>query len=195
MTIDDLLHAHTDIVIFDTEYTTWEGALARKWSGDGEHRELVQLAAVKVNLTSKTVYDTFTQYAIPTINPRLSEYFTQLTGITQHDIETDGLLFQEVYMNFLTWVGDLSCFSYRNPQNHLGDAVVFQENMSLYNLEVPFPEHQFHNIRPIFDAFGVPTHEYNSGKLHEHFGITLHGHEHNAMHDMMSLTHSLFALY
>ena len=29
-------------VIYDTEYTAWEGSLARNWSGPNEHRELLQ---------------------------------------------------------------------------------------------------------------------------------------------------------
>lgn len=30
-------------VFYDTEYTSWEGAMQRNWSGPDEHRELVQL--------------------------------------------------------------------------------------------------------------------------------------------------------
>lgn len=40
---------HNDVmkhfVIFDTEYTTWEGAADRDWTGPGEHREVVQIGA------------------------------------------------------------------------------------------------------------------------------------------------------
>ena len=35
------------IVLLDTEYTTWEGAQDRNWSGLNEHREIVQIGAIK----------------------------------------------------------------------------------------------------------------------------------------------------
>ena len=35
-------------VFYDTEYTSWEGAMQRNWSGPNEHRELVQLSAIRV---------------------------------------------------------------------------------------------------------------------------------------------------
>jgi hypothetical protein len=35
-------------VFYDTEYTSWEGAMQRNWSGLDEHRELVQLSAIRV---------------------------------------------------------------------------------------------------------------------------------------------------
>ena len=38
------------IVIYDTEYTTWKGALERNWSGPNEYRELVKLSAIKIEI-------------------------------------------------------------------------------------------------------------------------------------------------
>ena len=35
-------------VLYDTEYTSWEGSLQRGWSRPDEHRELVQLSAIRV---------------------------------------------------------------------------------------------------------------------------------------------------
>lgn len=38
------------VIVFDTEYTTWDGAKERGWSNPNEHRELVQIAAQKINV-------------------------------------------------------------------------------------------------------------------------------------------------
>ena len=35
-------------IIFDTEFTAWEGSQERKWSGENEFRELVQISAIRV---------------------------------------------------------------------------------------------------------------------------------------------------
>ena len=41
MNISELIATHKEIIVFDTEYTTWEGAMARQWTGPNEYRELV----------------------------------------------------------------------------------------------------------------------------------------------------------
>jgi len=51
----------TEIVVFDCEWTAWEGSLQRKWSGSGEHRELVQIGAaiIKTDTGDFSELDTF----------------------------------------------------------------------------------------------------------------------------------------
>ena len=42
-------------IIFDTEYTAWEGSQERNWSDDDEYMELVQIGALKVIKTPRTI--------------------------------------------------------------------------------------------------------------------------------------------
>ena len=35
-------------IIFDTEFTAWEGSMQRGWSGQNEHREIVQISAIRI---------------------------------------------------------------------------------------------------------------------------------------------------
>ena len=35
-------------IIFDTEFTAWEGSMERNWSGENEYRELVQISAFRI---------------------------------------------------------------------------------------------------------------------------------------------------
>lgn len=37
-----------EFIIFDTEYTAWEGSNERNWSEGWEEKELVKIAAMKV---------------------------------------------------------------------------------------------------------------------------------------------------
>lgn len=195
MDITTLLATYREIIIFDTEYTTWEGAQERKWSGLGEYRELVQLSAVRVSLPEKKVITSFSVYIRPVRNPKLSEYFSTLTGIDQNTVDTKGKSCQEAIAAFLDWVGETTCFSYAGLHKTMADGVILAENISLHQLPIVLPKAQFKNIRSIFVAAGVPTDSYNSGKLYQYFNLPLDGHEHNAMHDVDSLTQSLFALY
>ena len=68
------------VVIFDTEYTTWEGAMERNWSGPGEYKEIVEIGAVLVETDNFSEVDTFSAYVKPVKNPKLSELFINLTG-------------------------------------------------------------------------------------------------------------------
>lgn len=194
MDIATLQNTYTKIVIFDTEYTTWEGAMERGWSGANEHRELVQLAAVIIDVSKKQIVDECNITVRPRINTEVSTYFTELTQITQTQVDA-GVDFSDAYTQFMAWSHALPLFSYAQVDNTIADGAILRENIELYKEDILFDETQFFNIRPIFIAAGVPTEKYNSGKLHQYFGVAVPGHEHDAMHDVYSLAVSLFELY
>ena len=52
-------------VIFDLEYTTWQGAQDRHWMGDGEYKEIIEIGALKINFPDFTVVDKFNIYIRP----------------------------------------------------------------------------------------------------------------------------------
>lgn len=181
-------------VVYDTEFTTWEGAMQRGWSGENEHRELVQIAAQKINLETEEVVDSFERLVRPVVNSELSEYFVDLTHVTQEQVNANGISFLAAYEAFLSWAGDSQMLSYSVRGDDYSDADVLKENIALYGLSVAFPKDFFGNLFPVFRDAGIDTTQYNSGKLYQAFGLTLDGHEHNAMHDVNSLVQSLFAL-
>lgn len=195
MTVTELINTYEEIIIFDTEYTTWEGAMERGWSGPNEYRELVQLSAARVRLADKQVVDTLSLYFKPVLNPVVSTYFSDLTGIDQATIDVKGVLCEEGIQQFLEWTGGTTCFSYAYFDRPLADGHILLENIELYNLPLALPTEQFKNISSVFAAAGVPITEYNSGKLHQFFNLPATGREHEAMHDVMSITDSLFTLY
>lgn len=86
------------LVIFDLELTCWETK--------EEHLvpEVIEIGAVKVDVKTKTVVDQFTTLVKPKMNPVLSDYCIQLTGIKQEDLKGIGQ-FPEAYAHFMNWVG------------------------------------------------------------------------------------------
>ena len=168
------------IVITDTEYTTWPGALERGWTGPGEHREIVQIAAIRVD-------DAFAEtaaldlLAVPLFNPQLSPLFTELTGISQDDVSGRGLPFPEALSRFAAFcgAGPVVCMN--------ADEAVFRENCSLWNLPPP-PGGSWHRLRPFLELHGVDTARYSSGELHSLTAHPLQGHVHNALHDVRSMS-------
>lgn len=193
MNARDFFYRYDKMIIFDTEFTTWEGALERGWSGSNEYREIVQIAAQKIDLKNETVIDQYEQLVRPRINSELSDYFQVLTGISQEAVTANGVDFHEMFEVFDAWAGDLDRYAYGCRADELADVAVLEENIALYELPLTISREQYGNLASVYQSIGVDTSHYNSGKLFQAFGLKLGGHEHNAMHDVDSLVQSLFA--
>lgn len=184
-----------EIVIFDTEYTSWEGAMANNWGEDWQEKEIVQIAAIKCNMETMEIVDELDVFIKALKNPVLSDFFTELTGITNNKINECGVSFEEAYDKFVEFAGDLECFSFGWNLNveTLADGTVMNENLELLDIkEKTIPN--YINIAPWFkDRFmehDIMTEVINSGKIAKHLGIELsdiYGAEHNALFDTYSL--------
>jgi len=190
----DAFFKQTEIVIYDTEFTTWEGAMERGWSGENEHRELVQIAAQRINLQTQVVVGSFEVLVQPVVNPQLSEYFIDLTHVTQAQVDEQGVSFSSAYAQFMEWSGGLKKLSFSQTLDSASDMGVLRENISLYGLSAVLPEPEFGVVTGVFQAVGIDTRQYNSGRLYQAFNLQLTGHQHNAMHDVDSIVASLWEL-
>lgn len=173
------------IVIYDTEFTTWEGALERDWNGPGEYRELVQIGAVRFNLKTLEELDEFLILIKPVKNPVLSDFFVKLTGITNEDVARDGIAFPEAYHQFRQFLkGERSvCYGW--------DGSVMRENLGFNNMPCTERDFDSFSIRPWFQQEGIPYGIkgcVNSGKLASVLGAPMKSiQEHNALHDARSI--------
>ena len=183
-----------EFILFDTEYTAWEGSMQRNWSGENEYRELVKISAIKVKRSKEEkleIEDKVDIFVKPTINPILSEYFTKLTGIEMRDVEEYGVDLEEA-------IEILYEFSLNENQEYIdlysygNDFGIIEENVELKNLNLKFIKDwkkKFHNIREYFEKNGVDTSKYTSGSLYKHYSIDI-GKEN--IHDSSFDTYSLF---
>jgi len=160
-----------EIVIFDTEYTSWEGALERQWTGENEYREIVQIGALKVDWPNGTVLDSLDILVKPLRNPKLSQYFIDLTGITQDMVDNSGIPFPEALKFFLDFCGaETPTLSYGK------DFCTLAENIAINHCH-PHTFYRggpnFMNCGPAFRAADPTIREkkINSGKLWEHFKL------------------------
>lgn len=176
-----------NIVLFDTEYTTWEGAQERAWNGPNEHREIVQIGAVRMDTHALTEIDAFDIVIKPRINPNLSDFFVTLTGITQKLVNTAGIDFATALKNFEMWRNGDQAYSYGH------DAEVIEENCRLCG--VPFNSHEyFHDVRAVFEAHGIDTNQYHSSTIVTAFGKQPREGAHNALNDARSIFDGLVLL-
>lgn len=176
-----------EIIILDTEYTSWEGSLERGWSNPNEHREIVQLAAIRVasdNLKLREI-EHCSVLIRPSINPVLSDYFVNLTGIDNKIVANGGLSFENAMELYGKFVGKRQVFACGNE----GDIIA--ENLVL-NKEHRFSElTEVTDLRPWFCNNGLDAEKIVSGDLHAHLGIDLKGSTHNALHDVRSILASI----
>ncbi len=176
------------IVIFDTEFTAWEGSMERKWSGENEYREMVQIGAIMVETERLSEISSLLLYVRPKINPTLSEYFMNLTHITQEEVDEKGVPFKEALEKFYAWSEGFPIYCWG------GDTKVLQENADLYGVENLFATTPGGNIKPLFESHGITTEGYMSSTIPRAFGEEPPPAAHDALNDARSIAQALRAL-
>ena len=177
------------VVIFALEWTAWEGSRERDWTGPGEEREIVEIGAVKLDGTdglSETM--SFEILVRPTINPIVSGYFTDLTGITQTYIDNEALPFREAIVLFEGFVG------YDNAPilSFSQDEGVLRHNCTLNRLPCPFADTQLHNVAPaIAAAAGRKPGSFSTSHLPEIFRFPPPENAHRALGDARCIAETL----
>jgi inhibitor of KinA sporulation pathway (predicted exonuclease) len=178
----------SEFILFDLEFTSWEGAMERGWSGPGEYREIIQIGAVRVD-DSHAEKESFLAYIKPVRNPELSPFIIELTGITQKDIEERGVSFADALRSFREFVGTTPGYAWGN------DTEVLEENCGFADIRAEFPPDQFLDLRPLTaDAFrsaGVDIERWTSGTLIQAFGPNHSLRAHDALNDMRNLLAAL----
>ena len=176
------------ITVFDLEYTAWECSMARQWMTPGEYREVVQIGAVKLDADSFAEVAAFDVLVRPRINPGLSAYFQDLTGITQKMVTAQGVEFGEAYGRFLDFAGD-------GPIAAFGrDEQVLIDNLRLYGIEDARPLPVFYNLRGWFAVQGLDPRGLLSCDIAPALGVPFVGHTHNALNDARSLAAGMAAI-
>ena len=97
------------VVIFDLEFTAWEGSLESRWTRPGELTEVVQIGAVKLDAASLKEVDAFEMLVKPRVNPILSDYLVALIGIDNQQLAARGVDFVTAYRAFLDFTHILRC--------------------------------------------------------------------------------------
>lgn len=177
------------IIIWDTEFTSWDWSMNRWWSWPNEYRELVELWAIKIDTNSFYIIDSLHIYVKPKINPNLSTYFSDLTGIDQSVIEEKWIDFTEAMSQLENWAWWYELYSYWNDKN------ILVENCWLNWIQFPFKKFVFKDVRDVFDTFWINSSVFSSWTIHKAFWLNTSNHEHSAVWDSMNILNTLEFLY
>lgn len=177
------------IVVFDTEFTTWEGAWQRGWSAPGEYREIVQIGAVKLEADAAMAEIATLELLVrPRLNPVLSDYFVKLTGITQAEVDRRAIGFAEALATFAAFVGESTVAAYCFGS----DADVLAENCRFNNLAFPFAGSLFQDAGPrICTHIGREWRTFYSSDLPEIMGFPRPGQAHHGLGDARCVAQAL----
>ncbi len=184
--IDSMTAPH--LTIFDLEFTAWEGSLARQWLGPGEFKEVIQIGAVRLNLQSLELEDSFDCLVRPRVNSVLSDYVENLTGISKVRLAKDGVDFEIAYRRFLDFAKDGTIAAFGH------DEWVLEENIRLYGLKGLPPMPDFLELREWFSQRGVNPRGLHSCDIGPKLGVPFEGQKHDALCDARSIAAGMTVL-
>lgn len=175
-------------IIFDFEFTSWEGALAEEWSRRGHLREIVQIGAIRVDCSSLKVVAKLELLVRPVANPIISTYLTRITGLTQDLLRDQAVEPSEALAEFLGFCHGQPALCYGN------DSVVLGENFGWARsrgetIANSFLEEHFVNVKPWINFLSPITKGVNSGRLWRVLNLSkpAEGQEHSASFDCCSI--------
>ena len=150
-------------VIYDLEWTAWKGSQARMWTGENEYREIFDIGGVMVEGNELNETKQFRQLVTLEIVPELPTFSTELTGITQQEINEGGVPFSNAINNFAEFADDEVIYCWGR------DYEIIIENCGLKNISYPFSPKLTRDIRFIFARAGIKAEDYMSSTILEAF--------------------------
>ena len=171
-------------VYLDTEYC-YPGMLAGTPRPTAEDtRQIVQIAALIFDTNTGEEVAHFDQLVVPTYQKELPEFFTELTGITQVDVDSSGVAFKDALTDFAQFCGDTPIWTFDK------DEEVLRQNCGYIDSSWPFTQ-SFIRVKALLPNWNIDPEAYSSGTLYKAAEIELTGHIHNALHDVRSMAQAI----
>jgi inhibitor of KinA sporulation pathway (predicted exonuclease) len=176
------------LIVFDLEFTAWESSMQDRWLAPGQFKEVVQIGAVRLAPDNLAVAESFECLVKPRINPRLSDYFQRLTGITNAQLAERGVDFETGYRRFVAFAGQgvIAAFGH--------DEWVLEDNIRLHGLKDASVLPPFLELREWFGRNGVDPQGLHSCDIGPKLGVPFEGREHDALCDARSIAAGMAVL-
>lgn len=183
-------------IIFDCEFLCLEGSQRRFWCAAHDPDPVIaQIGAVKLGLEGDfPIVDTFKAYIRPIDRfgnrYALDPFFTKLTGITDENIEADGVALQEALTQVDSFSSGARFWSWGKDELNMVAISCY-----VAGIQAPIPAHRFDNAVKLLLAAGMPIEDLAktpSNKLADYHGVehpSLQGHD--ALDDALSISYTL----
>lgn len=173
-------------VVYDLEFTAWDGSMDRRWLGPGEFKEVIQIGAVKVTSDFSPI-ERFEVLIRPRINSVLSDYIQRLTGVTNAAVAARGLDFADAYERFVTFAGSLPLIAFGR------DDLILHHNIRLYGWKAPATP-KFVDIRRWLINNGIDVKGMHACDVGPAAGVPFDGRTHDGLADALSVAAGIRAL-
>jgi inhibitor of KinA sporulation pathway (predicted exonuclease) len=169
------------VIVFDLEFTAWQGSMEHRWLRPGEFREVVQIGAVKLDAATFAEVDAIDILIKPRLNPVLSPYLEELTGVTNERLVREGVDFVEGYRRFVNFADGAPLAAFGR------DDLVLIDNLNLYGLKDEPSLPAYINIAPWLRRAGIDTQGLHACDIAEAAGAVFEGRRHDAVDDARSV--------
>lgn len=173
------------LIIFDLELTAWPGSSARGWSGPGEYMEIIQIGAVRLDadLHETGALDLVIK---PRLNPTLSDFIIDLTGITQERVDREGVDIAEA----LSRLADFARGARMLLCNGADDDWL-RQNARLAGIADPLATAAFGRLSRHFRRVVARDRHVVSSDLPQIFGFAMPGRAHDGLADARAIAEAL----
>tara|TARA_R110000868_G_scaffold91742_1_gene254201 strand:- start:12160 stop:12750 length:591 start_codon:yes stop_codon:yes gene_type:complete len=177
-----LIPTRGKFVLYDTEFTSWEGFLEQKFQAPGRYREIIQIGAVKLDAgvgSDLNEVESFCCLVRPKINSDLSDYIQDLTGISQKNLDQNAVTFAQALDSFVAFIGDDTDMLLSFGR----DGEVIVENCDINGVDHPAVLPPEENLRQYMLKIGLLEDYVFSADLPTVFGIDVDFTSHDALGD------------
>jgi inhibitor of KinA sporulation pathway (predicted exonuclease) len=183
-------------IVFDCEFLCLEGSQRRFWCAAHDPDPVIaQIGAAKLGLEADfPIVDTFKAYVQPTDRygnrQALDPFFTKLTGITEENIEAEGVALQDALTQVDSFSGGAQFWSWGKDELNMVAISCY-----VAGIQTPIPAHRFDNAVKLLLAAGMPVEDLAktpSNKLADYYNVQhppLQGHD--ALDDALSVSYTL----
>lgn len=183
-------------IIFDCEFLCLEGSQRRFWCAAYDPDPVIaQIGAVRLGLESDfPILETFKAYVRPfdRFGNRypIDSFFTKLTGITEENIEAEGVVLQDALSSIDSFSGGARFWSWGKDELNMVAISCY-----VAGIQTPIPAHRFDNAVKLLLAAGMPVEDLArtpSNKLADYYNVQhplLQGHD--ALDDALSVSYTL----
>lgn len=183
-------------IIFDCEFLCLEGSQRRFWCAAHDPDPVIaQIGAVRLGLESDfPILETLKAYVRPfdRFGNRypLDPFFTKLTGITEENIEAEGVALQDALSSVDRFSGGARFWSWGKDELNMVAISCY-----VAGIQTPIPAHRFANAVKLLLAAGMPVDDLArtpSNKLADYYNVQhplLQGHD--ALDDALSVSYTL----
>ena len=160
-----------------------EATCSKDGSVPRHQMEIIEIGAVMLNRSTWNIDSEFQQFVKPIIHPQLTDFCTELTSITQQDVDAASS-FPEVIAQLHTWMESFPNYIFCSWGNY--DKSQFIKDCKLHQIPYPFTsEHR--NIKQEFSEYLGVSRKFGMAQALQHLDMELQGTHHRGIDDARNI--------